>query len=288
MQQASTRVDCGLYEAMKRSQRSGGTDLYGAHYGNFASTLFAEIRAEAFGEDIGQTSWLTAAEQDLFVDWLELSESSSLLDIACGSGGPTLRIARQTGCRVVGIDLQQEGIARAITQAAQCSIATHATFHVADAAERLPFENASFDAVMCIDAINHLADRKGVLSEWRRVLRPEGRLLFTDPLVLTGLITNEELAIRASIGLFALVPPDLDEALLVQIGFAVERVQNRTLNVTENASAWLAARAKREEQLRTIEGDETFEGQQSFLEMTAHLAREQRLSRLAILARRVE
>ncbi|MFZ1428313.1 MAG: hypothetical protein WAS21_16250, partial [Geminicoccaceae bacterium] len=77
-------------------------DLYGASYGGIAAGLQAEIRREAFGQDIGQTGWLTAAEQDLFIDWLGLGPGSRLLDLACGSGGPTLRIAARTGCSVVG------------------------------------------------------------------------------------------------------------------------------------------------------------------------------------------
>jgi hypothetical protein len=63
-----------------------GVDLYRASYRNFASELYADIRREAFGEDIGQTGWLTGEEQDLFIAWLGLSRSARLLDVACGSG----------------------------------------------------------------------------------------------------------------------------------------------------------------------------------------------------------
>jgi 2-polyprenyl-3-methyl-5-hydroxy-6-metoxy-1,4-benzoquinol methylase len=82
------------------------TDHYSVAYGNFVSGLYAEIRAEAFGEDIGQQSWLSAEEQDRFIAWLDLRPDHRLLDVACGSGGPTLRIAERTGCRVHGIDFE--------------------------------------------------------------------------------------------------------------------------------------------------------------------------------------
>jgi tRNA/tmRNA/rRNA uracil-C5-methylase (TrmA/RlmC/RlmD family) len=83
---------------------------YGTTYGKFASTLYAEIRAEVFGEDFGQQSWQSAEEQDRLLAWLELRAEHLLLDVACGSGGPTLRIAVRTGCRVHGIDLEAAAI----------------------------------------------------------------------------------------------------------------------------------------------------------------------------------
>jgi SAM-dependent methyltransferase len=264
----------------------GGVDLYGASYRNFASALYAEIRGEAFGEDIGQTGWLTAEEQDRFIAWLGLSPGSRLLDVACGSGGPTLRIAQRIGCRVSGVDVHREGTASAKAGAQEVGLEERTHFLQAHAAERLPLADGSFDALMCIDAINHLPDRSRVLEDWRRVLKPGGRLLFTDPIVLTGTVTNREIAVRASIGLFVFVPAGLDEALLGQAGFEVERAEDRTRNMAENAAGWGHARSRREADLRAIEGDEAFEGQQRFLETAARLAGERRLSRIAVLARR--
>ena len=271
---------------MNPSNSAGAAGFYGANYRNFAGDLYADIRSEAFGEDIGQTGWLTAEEQDLFIAWLDLSPSSRLLDLACGSGRPTLRIAQKTGCHVSGIDLHPEGIESAREGARHSGLEKRAEFRQGNAAEQLSFGDASFDAITCIDAINHLPDRPRVLEEWCRVLKPGGRLLFTDPIVLTGPITNAEIAIRASIGFFVFVPAGVDEALVVQAGFTVERVEDRTRNMAENAKGWLRARAKRESDLRAIEGDEVFDGQQVFLETAAILAEERRLSRIAVLARK--
>jgi hypothetical protein len=54
--------------------------------------------------------------------------------------------------------------------------------------------------------------------------------------------------------------------------------------MTSVAGRWHAARAERGDDLRRVEGDATFEGQQTFLEVAARLAAERRLSRLAFLA----
>jgi ubiquinone/menaquinone biosynthesis C-methylase UbiE len=63
-------------------------------------------------------------------------------------------------------------------------------FRLGDATQPLPFDDASFDALMCIDSMNHFPNRLEVFREWRRVLRPGGRALFTDPVAITGLVTN--------------------------------------------------------------------------------------------------
>lgn len=261
-------------------------DLYGPSYRNFASGLYSEIRRQAFGEDIGQTGWLTADEQDMFLGWLNLRPGSRLLDLACGSGGPTLRIAELAGCRVTGIDLHEEAVAAARAAAEERGIAGGADFRAGDAAEPLPFDDAQFDVLICIDAINHLPARQRVLQEWQRVLKPGGRLLFTDPIVLTGAVTNAEVAVRASIGFFLFVPAGHNERLLRETGFGIERSEDRTRNMAANAEGWRKARAAREAELRRIEGDETYLGQQRFLETAARLAGEGRLSRFAYLARR--
>ncbi len=271
---------------MAPAEPPGDVGLYQAHYANFASRLYGEIRRAAFGEDLGQTGWLTALEQDHFIGWLELSEASHLLDLGCGSGGPALRIALKTGCRVTGVDLHPDAVAAAHANAQAAGLAERAAFRQADAAEPLPFAEGSVDALICIDAINHLPDRPRVLADWQRVLKPGGRLLFTDPIVVTGPIANHEIAVRASLGYFLFVPLGTDERLLRAAGFVVERVEDRTRNMAENAAGWHRARAARAAELTAIEGAEGFASQQRFLEMAASLAAESRLSRLAFLARR--
>src|SRR5580698_3243619 len=98
---------------MGKSNSLPPSDQYNANYGNFQTELYAQIRREAFGEDIGQNSWLTSDEQDRFLEWLDLSSGKALLDVACGAGGPALRITATTGCSVVGIDVHEEAITTA-------------------------------------------------------------------------------------------------------------------------------------------------------------------------------
>ena len=252
---------------------------YDANYGNFESELYGEIRREAFGEDIGQSSWLSAEEQDRSLGLLGLSQGKRLLDVACGSGGPALRIAQKTGCALCGIDLHEDAISTAKSLAAQRGMTERADFMTANAAERLPFPDGHFDAITCIDAINHLPKRPQIIAEWARLLKAGGRLLFTDPITVTGPITGEEIAIRSSIGFFLFVPPDYDRSVVAQAGLRLLVCKDVTANMAELADRRGRARASRADVLREIEGERTYEAQQQFFEVAARLARERRLSR---------
>jgi len=259
---------------------------YDANYGNFQTELYAEIRREAFGEDIGQSSWITADEQDRFLGLLELSPGKRLLDVACGSGGPALRIATKTGCSVVGIDMHEDAVSTANSLAAHDGLSDRAEFRVANAAEPLPFPDAFFDAITCIDAINHLPDRPRVLSDWARLLKPGGRLLFTDPITVTGPLTNHEIAVRGSIGFFLFVPVDYDRTVIAQCGLRLLVCEDVTANMAEMAERRGAARASRSHLLSDIEGAETYNGQQTFFAVAARIAKERRLSRFLYVVER--
>jgi SAM-dependent methyltransferase len=259
-------------------------DLYSASYGGFAADVYGEVRREAWGEEIGQNSWLTRAELERFASDLQIASSSRVLEVGCGSGGPALHLTRSTGCEIVGVDLHEDAVANASRMAGEAGLDARVSFVRADAGKTLPFEDDAFGALLCIDAVNHLPDRPRVFADWARLIQPAGRVLFTDPITVTGPLGSDEIAIRASIAYFLFVPPGEDERLLGEAGLRVIAVEDATENMATVAERWLAARAKRADPLREIEGDETFDGQQRFLEVTARLARERRLSRFVYLA----
>lgn len=266
--------------------RDAKVDFYGATYRGFAADAYAAVRRETFGEDIGQSGWITCPEQDRFIAWLALRPGARVLDVGCGSGGPALRIARLSGARVTGVDVHADAIEAARTQAKAQGLVDRTRFERADAGAALPFPDGAFDAVICVDAVNHLPDRSGVLREWARLLAPGGRALLTDPIVVTGPLTNEEIAVRGSIGFFLFVPPGTNERAIRDAALELEVTEDLTPAVAEVAGRWQAARAAHAEVLRRAEGEATFEGQQTFLEVAARLAAERRLSRQVFVARK--
>jgi SAM-dependent methyltransferase len=257
-------------------------DLYNVTYGNFQKQVLEEIRRETYGEDIGQNSWITTDEYDTFYSWLNISPGDQVLEVASGSGGPALYLTQNYKCRITGLDINEAGIKTANQQALEANI-TDATFQVANMDQRLPFEDEIFDAVMCIDSMNHFRDRLAYLREWHRVLKPGKHALFTDPVVITGPVSNEELAARSNIGFFLFVPLGITKTLIKEAGFRLIRCEEVTENIEQTSKRWHASRQKHREDLIQIEGEERFHGLQKFLSTVHQLTSERRLSRFVFV-----
>jgi len=272
---------------MVKSNSLSSSSYYDANYEHFQTELYAQIRLEAFGEDIGQNSWLTSSEQDSLLRWLDLSPGKTLPDVACGAGSPTLRIAAVTGCSVVGVDVHDQAITMARSLASQGGLAERAEFRTADATMPLPFSDASFDAIICIDAINHLPDRPSVIGDWARLLKLGGRLLFTDPITVTGALTNAEIEVRSSVGFYLFVPNGYDERIITQCGLQLLVCEDLTPNMAKIADARCTARAARSAALVQIEGESEYHRQQELLDVAARVAREGRLSRFLYVSKKL-
>jgi cyclopropane fatty-acyl-phospholipid synthase-like methyltransferase len=262
---------------------SDRVDLYNSTYGNFQKQVLATVRRETYGEDIGQNSWITTDEYDIFYSWLNLSPGDHILEVASGSGGPALYLAMKFKCHITGLDINEEGIKTANQQAADADI-QNAKFQLADVDQRLPFDDETFDAVMCVDSMNHFRDRLSYLKEWQRVLKSGKRTLFTDPVVMTGPVSNEELAARSNIGFFLFVPLEVTKNLIREAGLQLVRCEDVTGNIELTSGRWHAARQRHHGDLIKIEGEERFDGLQKFLSTVHKLTSERRLSRFVFLA----
>jgi SAM-dependent methyltransferase len=258
-------------------------ELYDNVYGDFASEAEAAVRRATYGEDMGQSSWLTAKEWLGFADRLAIGAGSAVLEVGSGSGGPAVHLALARGCRVTGVDINEHGVRNSAELARTRGVADRTEFRAVDASRALPFPAESFDAVLSNDAMCHIRDRGAVLRDWHRVLRPGGRVLFTDAMVLTGIVSHEELAIRSSIGFYLFVPPGENERLLGAAGFRVLEVEDVTAGAEQVAHRWHDARVQQQEALVAREGKANFDGLQRFLMCVHTLSAERRLSRFAYL-----
>lgn len=110
---------------------------------------------------------------------LRLGPDDHVLDVASGPGTSALELACTFGGRVTGIDYSAEQVARANAGAAAAGLAERVRFQQGDA-ERLPFADGSFDALLCECAFCTFPDKGTAGSEFFRVLRPGGQLGLSD------------------------------------------------------------------------------------------------------------
>jgi ubiquinone/menaquinone biosynthesis C-methylase UbiE len=162
--------------------------------------------------------------------------TESVLDLACGAGVVTARLAQDAG-DVVGVDLTPEMLRRA---QALCATLPNVRLELADIGA-LPFEDARFDAAVCRLVLHHCDDPGRVLDEMLRVVRPGGRVVVGD--ILT---TEDPVAARRHNRLERLrdpshvrmLPADEHRRLLRERGASIEAEESWTQE--RRLGEWLA------------------------------------------------
>jgi ubiquinone/menaquinone biosynthesis C-methylase UbiE len=261
-------------------------NLYDGAYRNYIVDAYQQVRVETYGVDLGQTSWVTKDESAEIPCLLGLSRDSVVLEIGCGSGAYAAHVAESMGCRIVGVDINASGIQNAKQLARARSLEARATFKQCDVSLKLPFENDSFDAMFANDVLCHIPHRASLLKEVRRVLKPGGRILFSDALVVGGMLSHEEIATRSSIGFYVFSAPGENERLIQTAELHLIDASDTTEGAARVAQRWHDAREKRKEKLIQAEGTKSFEGLQRFLQCVQTLMEERRLLRFLYIASR--
>jgi 2-polyprenyl-6-hydroxyphenyl methylase/3-demethylubiquinone-9 3-methyltransferase len=135
----------------------------------------------------GRLSWF-----DRHIDWA----GKRVLDLGC-AGGFMAEALADRGAVVTGIDPAGQAIAAA---RAHAGAAGHDIAYDVGAGEALPYADAAFDAVVCVDVLEHVDDLDAVLAQVVRVLRPGGMFLFDtinrNPLARLATITVAEDMLR--------------------------------------------------------------------------------------------
>jgi cyclopropane fatty-acyl-phospholipid synthase-like methyltransferase len=263
-------------------------DLYNSSYGNYALKVYGEIRLETYGEDYGQTSWVTTAESHEIPKLLKVSNKSSVLEIGCGSGGYAVHLAKSVAGKIIGLDINAEGVRNANALAEQAQVEARAEFRQFDVSQPLleQEQDSSFDAAYSNDVLCHVRHREQLLANIFRVLKPGGRFLFSDALMIGGLVSHEEIAKRSSIGRYFFSPPGENERLIKQAGFKLLEARDTTESAATISKRWHDALNKRMSALMGIETEANFIGLQSFLTCVHLLASERRLLRFLYVMER--
>jgi len=160
--------------------------------------IYNDVAANWWSDDIrwvrtlknlvpGRLKWF-----DKHTDW----QGKTVLDLGCAGGFMAEAIAGR-GARVTGIDPAQDAIEAARQHAAQSGLDISYDVGVG---EEMPYPDAMFDIVVCVDVLEHVRDLDEVMAEVARVLKPGGLFLYDtinrNPVARLATITVAEDILR--------------------------------------------------------------------------------------------
>jgi cyclopropane fatty-acyl-phospholipid synthase-like methyltransferase len=140
------------------------------------------------------------AHTDLVAEMACLHTRQGVLDVGCGIGAPALSIAERYGCEITAVNLSREQVrqGRRLVEERRMSRRVHI---VRGDARRLVFPDASFDAIVCLEAAGDICvtdeDKDRLVRELHRLLRSGGHVGFSDLALHTRPTPEDDRALRA-------------------------------------------------------------------------------------------
>lgn len=116
-----------------------------------------------------------------------VGRAARILDVGCSTGGTAVAMALSEKLAaevIIGVDPNEESLVAARVRAQMHDVADRVSFETTRPGAPLPFDDASFDLVICVSVLEYvhrLDDRRALVDEMKRVVRPGGHILLITP-----------------------------------------------------------------------------------------------------------
>lgn len=166
-----------------------------------------------FPPEFSHISFATFADLHMLADQLRLGDDDTLVDLACGMGGPSLWMASQLPIGLIGVDASPVAVKSASCRAVRLGLDARSTFRVGTFAQT-GLADGEADAVLSLDALQYAPNKAAAFDEMARALKPGKRLAFMAFEVIADRVAGLQVLGDDPVADYA---PILDQA-----GFAVD------------------------------------------------------------------
>lgn len=213
----------------------GGEDIHIGLYEKDSDTIF-------------EASLRTVAKM---ASLLNLNSSTKVLDIGAGYGGTARYLSKSMGCHVTCLNLSETQNQRNRKMNQEQGLADKIEVLDGDF-ENIPSSALSYDVVVSQDAILHSGNRRKVLEEVARVIKPGGDFLFTDPMQEDDCPPGELKPVLERIHLDSMGSIDFYRQTAKQLGFEEIQVIKMTQQLVNHYSRVLQELESREAEISKV------------------------------------
>lgn len=235
-----------------RVVREGYDAMYAAlpSAGTFSQLWRANAYRDAFPRQFAHIGFLTVEEAQQLRELLQIRPGEMLADLACGTGGPGLWMASESGALLTGVDPSAAGLAAARRRATDAGLSGRARFQHGTF-EQTNLGGAAASAVMTIDAFQYAPGKRAAFAELARIMRPGAR---------AGIVCFEvDPAKVAGVPVLGVDPVADYRPLMTAVGLTVEAYEE-TPGWRERVSAAFGAIAENGDTLTAEMGEQAAAG----------------------------
>jgi ubiquinone/menaquinone biosynthesis C-methylase UbiE len=226
-------------------------------------------------------------ETDILAEKVNITNQANVLDICSALGGPARHLAKKFGCCVTGLDATNKMHEEAKRRTEQEDLSKLVSYELGDSL-KMPFENGTFDVVWGQDAWCYVTDKKKMLDEAARVIKPGGIIAFTD-WIQVGNMNEEEWETLNKFMVFPYMETlDGYEKLLKETGFEVIEKEDLSEDFAKHCHFYQdKLRNELKDMIVEQYGSELYEAADSGLQMWTAAADEGKVGRGRWIAKKI-